>query len=85
LIVAYVTALESTGASCHIYRMENDAKSPKMTPLQLKANAGWYVRIIWPDRPKEDVHGFNSEREAREWIKRGSAEWLTRRQEAHNA
>jgi hypothetical protein len=45
-------------------------------PVPMKIGAGWFVRVMLPRGEQPRLGGFNSEAEAREWIKRKSAAWL---------
>jgi hypothetical protein len=53
-----------------------------MQPRQLKDGSGWYVLVKWGDLPPEQVGGFESEIEARQWIIENSSEWFRAQMES---
>jgi hypothetical protein len=54
-------------------------KQPKLTPRttftprEYKDGSGWYVEAIGPDGCAENIGGFHSDSEARDWISAKSA------------
>jgi hypothetical protein len=48
----------------------------KFEPAELKAGIGWCVRLTLPSGRQPQIDGFETEAEAREWIKARSAAWL---------
>jgi hypothetical protein len=47
-----------------------------LEPLALKLGGGWYVKATHPNGRIEDVTGFATEAEAKDWIDRMSPDWL---------
>jgi hypothetical protein len=45
-------------------------------PAELKGRTGWCVRIMLPNGIKPQIDGFETETEARDWIKARSTAWL---------
>ena len=45
-------------------------------PVEMKIRPGWYVCVTLPDGKQPKLGGFNTEAEAREWIKHKSFVWL---------
>jgi hypothetical protein len=60
--------------------MEPSSKSfATATPEKMpEEGLGWAVRLSWPGERSETVVGFRSEDEANEWIRDGSATWISR-------
>lgn len=54
-------------------------KTPEMSPRQRRNGLTWFVLVTWGDWPSEEVGGFASEVDARTWIDRDSAAWLSSR------
>jgi hypothetical protein len=50
---------------------------PDLRPTEFKDGSGWYVLVVWGDRPPEQVGGFIDEDGAKHWINAGSQAWLT--------
>jgi hypothetical protein len=73
--------LAPSSRPCHIPGMTQPDKKPDMQPRELKDGSGWYVYVNWGYLPAEQVGGFPSEDEARDWIKRSAAGWLKARSE----
>ena len=49
---------------------------PRMEPRQRRDGSGWFVFVWWGDMPAEQVGGFSTEEEAKDWIEHRSAGWL---------
>lgn len=77
-----ILLLESDGRSCHIGKMNKRKQKPEMQPRELKDGSGWYVLVKWGDLPSEQVGGFQSENEARQWIIENSSEWFRAQMES---
>ena len=45
-------------------------------PVEMTIRPGWYVRVTLPHGKQPKLGGFNTEAEAREWIKHKSSVWL---------
>ena len=46
-------------------------------PLKLRVGNEWHVRAIWPSGHPEEITGFKTEAEARDWINgEGAKAWL---------
>jgi hypothetical protein len=59
--------------------MENMATpkpKTKFEPTELKGRTGWCVRIMLPSGIQPQIDGFETEAEARDWIKARSTAWL---------
>ena len=54
---------------------------PEFIPTEFKDGSGWYVLIVWGDRPPEQVGGFPDEAGAKDWITSSAASWLASRLE----
>ena len=48
----------------------------KFEPAELKGQTGWCVRIMLPNGIHPQIDGFETEAEARDWIKARSTAWL---------
>lgn len=59
--------------------MTTTRNKPDMQARELKDGSGWYVLVQWGDRPSEQVGGFPSEDEARQWIESSAPSWLKSR------
>jgi transcriptional regulator with XRE-family HTH domain len=47
---------------------------PKFEVRQPKTRRGWYVAVMWPDGPEQQIH-FTSEAEATKWIREDALGW----------
>jgi hypothetical protein len=49
--------------------------NPKLMPRAFMDGSGWFVQATWEDgsRAPEQIGGFSSDSEARDWIRRRSA------------
>jgi hypothetical protein len=45
-------------------------------PTEMKSGHGWYVQVVYSDRPPLQLGGFNTEEEAKEWVTKEAAGWL---------
>ena len=45
-------------------------------PTEMKSGRGWYVQVVYSDRPPLQLGGFNTEEEAKEWVAKEAAKWL---------
>jgi hypothetical protein len=45
-------------------------------PTEMKSGRGWYVQVVYSDRPPLQLGGFNTEEEAKEWVAKEAATWL---------
>ena len=45
-------------------------------PTEMKSGRGWYVQVVYSDRPPLQLGGFNTEEEAKEWVAKEAAMWL---------
>jgi hypothetical protein len=61
--------------------MKTPNTSPKMEPRQFKGSSVWYVLVTWGDQPLEQVGGFPTEDEAKQWIAQNAKGWLKERLE----
>jgi len=50
--------------------------SPKLTPREYKDGRGWYVEAIGHDGVAENIGGFQSDAEARDWISAKAAAYF---------
>lgn len=53
--------------------------SVRFIPHLLKSGDGWYVQVTWDNGRTAQVPNFATEADAEQWIKNGSALWLTER------
>jgi hypothetical protein len=53
-------------------------------PIELKVGSGWYVRVTLPRGRQPQLGNFNTEVEARKWIKRRSSAWLKKYQRSRH-
>jgi hypothetical protein len=51
---------------------------PTMEPHQRKDGSGWYVLIVWPTGPEQQVNRFATEAAARAWINDDSKAWTAK-------
>ena len=51
-----------------------------LIPREYKGGSGWYVEATWEDRPPEQIGGFQSDSEARDWISLKSTAYFKARQ-----
>jgi hypothetical protein len=64
--------------------MKQPIMKPHMEPRELKDGTGWFVLVIWGDRPSQQMGGFESEAEAQQWIDQDADGWSKARlQELH--
>jgi hypothetical protein len=59
--------------------MKQPIMKPNMEPRELKDGSGWYVLVVWGDRPSQQMGGFQSEAEAQQWIDQDADGWLNAR------
>jgi hypothetical protein len=45
-------------------------------PTEMRSGRGWYVQVVYFDRPPLQLGGFNTEEEAKEWVAKEAAKWL---------
>ncbi len=51
--------------------------SIRINPQPIKVGDEWHVKAIWPSGHPEEITGFKTEAEAREWINGdGAKAWL---------
>jgi hypothetical protein len=43
---------------------------------EMRSGRGWYVQVVYSDRPPLQLGGFKTEEEAKEWVSGKSAAWL---------
>lgn len=48
---------------------------PKFEVRQPKDGSGWYVAVMWPNGPEQQIH-FASEAEATKWITKDAPAWV---------
>jgi hypothetical protein len=55
--------------------------NPKLVPREFKDGSGWFIQVTWGDgsQAPEQIGGFGSDSEAREWISRKSAAYFKAR------
>ena len=61
--------------------MREPDRTPRMQPRERRDGSGWFVLVEWGDRPSEQVGGFLTEDEARQWIEQSGPGWLKDRRE----
>jgi hypothetical protein len=54
-------------------------------PTEMKSGRGWYVHVVYPDRPPLQLGGFRTEEEAKKWVVDKSAAWLKEHAEGRYA
>ena len=54
--------------------------SLKLTPREYKDGSGWYVEAVGRDGVAENIGGFHSDAEARDWISAKSAAYFKARE-----
>ena len=54
--------------------------APKLTAREYKDGSGWYVEAIGTDGVAENIGGFHSDAEARDWISAKSAAYFKPKQ-----
>jgi len=60
----------------HLEKMATHKPKTKFEPAELKAGTGWCVRLTLPSGRQPQIDGFETEAEARDWIKARSTAWL---------
>lgn len=61
--------------------MKSPNQKPTMEARERRDGSGWFVLVEWGDMPSEQVGGFLTEEEARQWIKQNGPGWLRERTE----
>jgi hypothetical protein len=60
--------------------MPKSADKVAFDPKPLKVGTGWHIVVTFPGGMQEDVPGFHSEAETREWLRGiGCQMWLAAR------
>jgi hypothetical protein len=54
-------------------------------PTEMTLGRGWYVQVVYSDRPPLQLGGFKTEEEAKKWIATKSAAWLKEHAEGRYA
>jgi hypothetical protein len=65
--------------------MGNIKPKVEFEAIELKAKPGWYVLVTLPHGNQPELGNFNTEIEAREWIKRRSPAWLKKYEQGRYA
>lgn len=56
-------------------------RQPNIQPRERRDGSGWFVLVEWGDWPSEQVGGFLTEDEARQWVQHNAPGWLKERLE----
>jgi NAD(P)H-flavin reductase len=57
-------------------RMARIKPKVEFEPVEMKIKPGWYVRVTLPHGEQPRLGSFNTEAEARDWMKHKSFAWL---------
>jgi hypothetical protein len=61
-----------------------DRPAATFEPVEMKVGNGWYVLATLPRGTPIQLGGFQTEAEAREWIKRKAPAWLKDQESGRN-
>jgi hypothetical protein len=68
--------LATTARLSHNVFMTQPKPKIEFRPTEMKSGHGWYVQVVYSNRPPLQLGGFNTEEEAKEWVTKEAATWL---------